>query len=166
MIAVVFAAILALSPHVEADRARDLAADISEVASAEPLFEGTAGATATALLLATIAKVESEFLERIEACQCRKRECDQKRSVGLWQIMRGDPAMCGDRKAQARAALSVLREFRGMCADLPTTLGGYNSGRCQKTRASRYVHSSWLRLMREEGIVMRGDGVAYWKEGV
>lgn len=162
MIALVTAAILALCSHVEPERARDIAADIVAVAQASPFFEGDAGTEATALLLVAIAKVESEFLERIEQCRCRKRECDNGRSLGIWQIMRGDPSMCGDRQKQARAALSVLQEGRRMCKDVPRTLGAYNSGRCRKTKASRYVYATWQRLLRKNGIVMRGDR-AEWK---
>ena len=162
MIAIVAAAILALCSHVEETRAQAIAADIVAVAQEEPFFEGDAGTEATALLLVAIAKVESEFLERIEQCRCRKRECDNGRSIGLFQIMRGEPAMCGDRQKQARAALSVLQEGRRMCKDVPHTLGAYNSGRCRETRASRYVYATWQRLLRKNGIVMRGDR-AEWK---
>lgn len=164
MIALISAAILALCTHVEADRARDIAADIAAVSEAESFFEGEAGPAATALLLVSIGKVESEFLERVEKCECRRNECDRGRSRGLWQIMRGDPSMCGDRQAQARAALTVLREGRRMCGDIRRTLGAYNSGRCRETRASRYVYATWQRLLRKNGIVMRGDR-AVWTRG-
>lgn len=164
MIALVTAAILALCSHVEPDRAQAIAADIAAVSEAESFFEGEAGPAATALLLVSIGRIESNFLERVEKCECRKGECDNGRSIGLFQIMRGDPAMCGDRQAQARAALSVLQEARRMCKDTPRTLGAYNSGRCRKTKASRYVYATWRRLLRENGIVMRGER-AEWIRG-
>lgn len=161
MIALVAVAILTLATHVEPDRAQAIAADIVAVAQEEPFFEGDAGAEATALLLVAIAKVESEFLERIEQCRCRKRECDNGRSKGLFQIMRGDPAMCGDRQMQARAAIEVLREGRRMCGDIRRALGVYNSGRCRETKASKRVHAYWQRLMRDAGVVLQEDGIAY-----
>lgn len=164
MIAIIAAAILSLSSHVDVDRAQAIAVDIVAVSEDEPFFEGEAGAKATALLLVAIANVESQFVERIEQCRCRKRECDNGRSKGLWQIMRGDPAMCSDRKKQARAALEVLREGRRMCGDIRRTLGVYNSGRCRETKASKRVHAYWQRLMRDAGVLFREDGVAYWKE--
>jgi len=164
VIAIVAAAILALCSHVESDRADAIAADIVAVSEREAFFEGDAGPLATALLLVALGRVESDFHERIERCECRRGECDNGRSLGIWQIMRGDPAMCGDRQAQALAALSVLQEARRMCKDVPRTLGAYNSGRCRKTKASRYVYATWQRLLRESGIVMRGER-AVWIRG-
>lgn len=163
MIHIIVAAILSLATHVDVSRARDIAQDVVVVSHDEPFFEGEAGAEATALLLVAIANVESQFLERIEQCRCRNRECDNGRSKGLFQIMRGDPAMCGDRRAQARAALAVLREAQRMCGDIRRTLGAYNSGRCQETRMSRHVHVTWQRLMRDAGVTWR-NGRADWKQ--
>ena len=164
MIALVTAAIIALCSHVEPDRAQAIAADIAAVSEAASFFEGEAGPAATALLLVAIGRAESNFLERVEKCECRKGECDRGRSIGLFQIMRGDPSMCGDRQKQARAALSVLQECRRMCKDTPRALGAYNSGRCRKTKASRYVYATWQRLLRKNGIVMRGER-AEWIRG-
>jgi hypothetical protein len=108
-----------------------------DVAAAKPLFGGTAGAEATALLLYSIMYHESGLRPHIERCDCTKGDgdCDRGRAFGLPQIHaqwfqgRSRDDVCADRRLQMRLAMDLLQHVKSMCGGDPERIAaGYHHG--------------------------------------
>lgn len=95
------------------------------------------GDRATAAYLITLARYEAGFMERIQAGDCRGKECDGGLAHSLWQMHRRalppgvhveDVVGLDDDHLQAAAdaAARRLRQERAMCGETPAyVFGGY-----------------------------------------
>ena len=155
------AAFVALRPGVgDADRAwfADVAADVATVVQDEPArllpFGGAAAARERAVrLLVAVAWHETGLRPDIDRCE---RFGDGGRSVGLWQIHQSSgwggystrSELCGDRRAQVRAASRALAFGVARCGG--TVAGAataYNAGRCGEPGAyARHVEAALARV--------------------
>jgi len=137
----VLAAILAWTrPHpsaAEVDRLTGIAQDIAAVSlSEEPLFKSDESRAKTAILLASVARYESDFAPWVDAGLCndlewrrsaegkavhRGSDCDGGHAFSLWQIHAGQAgqALIADRQAAIREAVARMRVSldagRGLC---------------------------------------------------
>jgi hypothetical protein len=112
-----------------------IADDIASVSlEEEPLFKNDSERVKTALLLASVARYESDFAPWVDAGLCNSREwrvsntaihhgatCDGGHAFSLWQIHAGARGvdLLADRRAAIREAISRLRVSldagRGLC---------------------------------------------------
>jgi hypothetical protein len=133
--------------------AQDLAAVVLDEHEA-PLFEGATGRAQTALLLAAVASMESDFRKEVDTGKLRG---DNGRSWCILQVQVYGKTpeqwtgqdLVDDRKRCLRSGLRVMRESFRMCKALPLEyrLSGYTSGSCweeplAKVR-SRRAFSYW-----------------------
>lgn len=121
-------------------RYETIARDLAVVAldpSEKPLFEGPTGRARTALLLAAVASMESDFRKSVDTGKLRG---DNGRSWCILQVQVYGKTpqqwtgqdLVDDRKRCLRAGLSVMRESFRICRALPLEyrLSGYTSGSC------------------------------------
>jgi hypothetical protein len=138
-------------------RYETIAHDLAAVAldpSEKPLFEGATGRAQTALLLAAVASMESDYRKEVDTGKLRG---DSGRSWCLLQVQVYGKTpeqwtgqdLVDDRKRCFRAGLHVMHESFRICHALPLEyrLSGYTSGSCweeplAKARARR-AFSSW-----------------------
>jgi hypothetical protein len=135
----VLAAMVAWCPKVDPGRLRSVAEDIAAVSlEQEPLFKDDAARSRTALLLASVARYESNFAPWVDDGRCndpawresqegrrthRGSDCDGGRAYSLWQVHpyagASGPAMLADRRTAVREAVARLRVSldagRGLC---------------------------------------------------
>lgn len=117
-----------------------IAHDLAAVAldpSEKPLFDGPTGRAQTALLLAAVASMESDFRKEVDTGKLRG---DSGRSWCILQVQVWGKTpeqwtgqeLVDDRKRCLRAGLHVMRESFRMCHALPLEyrLSGYTSGSC------------------------------------
>jgi hypothetical protein len=144
------AAMSAWVPPRPADlpRYEAIAADVAEVAfdDAEvPAFEGDFARERTALLLLSIASLESFYRADVDRGDVRG---DHGTSWGIMQIHIGDARtkegwsgkeLVADRKKGIRVGLRLVRNSLAWCSRLPLAdrLSGYTKGRCEKDSYSR-----------------------------
>ena len=133
--------------------ARDLASVALEAEQA-PLFDGPTGRAQTALLLAAVASLESDFRREVDTGKLRG---DNGRSWCILQVQVYGKTpeqwtgqdLVDDRKRCLKSGLRVMRESFRLCKALPVEdrLSGYTSGTCwaeplAKVR-SRRAFSYW-----------------------
>lgn len=100
-------------------------------------IEGVTDDPREARVLARIAVFESGLRRDIAACSCRRHECDDGTSLGLFQVQPRSQdekkLVCGDYMDQARVALGRVRESMAMCRHLLDSdrLSAYTTGRCK-----------------------------------
>lgn len=71
------------------DRYSAIALDAASIAfdpAEQPLFNGPSGRVKTATLMLAIARMESNFIRRIDAGECNKGECDNGQAACMMQI--------------------------------------------------------------------------------
>jgi hypothetical protein len=127
-----------------------IADDISAVSiEVEPLFKNDESHSRTALLLASVARFESNFAPWVDAGLCNSKEwlsssiaihhgstCDGGHAFSLWQVhpysgATGE-AMLGDRKVAIREAVSRMRVSLDAGKGLCWYTGEPASGDCPK----------------------------------
>lgn len=125
MITFVAAFMMYLAPTSNPARYEAIAADIVQVAEADPIDNDP---LRTSLLLASIAFRESQYRPDVETCKVRG---DNGKALGLWQTHSSD-AVCRDRVTAARVALGYVRRSLSACQRLAPVdrLGMYTHGRC------------------------------------
>lgn len=130
-----------------ATTAPELAADVAEVAAAEPpLFDGPTAREKTARLLLVWSSRESGGqTAAIGDCAPGKRTIATCRSFGAMQLQRLwlheldlEPAdVLEDRKLALRSGLDVFRRLRDRCGSVRAGLRAYASGSCVGTTRAR-----------------------------
>lgn len=122
------------------ERYASIAFDMAEAAldpAEKPLFDGPTGRAQTALLMASVASVESGFRRDVDTGALKG---DHGRSYCIFQVqVRGRTAemwtgeeLVRDRKRCVRAGLHKMQESFTTCRALPVTdrLALYTTGRC------------------------------------
>ena len=113
------------TPAARAARYEAIAADVAAVVYAPDavvLYAGPRARARTAALLVAVAVLESGLAADVDRGPCyrgrdgRGPRCDRGRAFGLWQVH--DPAVAGDRRAAARAALRLMRGSFGVAAGM------------------------------------------------
>ena len=127
-----------------------IANDVAEVtAEEEPVFDGDLARERTALLLVSIASIESSFNAATdEGRSVRKGDNDSGRAVGLWQThWRWNPYhwsredIAADRKKAIKLALLRVRQSFAACRGFKDEdkLTVYATGQaCRPTKVSEY----------------------------
>lgn len=139
------------SPDVTVARYRAIASDIASVAldpDEKPAMGGERARERTALLLASIASLESFYRADVDSC---RRTGDQGLAKSLFQVHGPRTKLCWDRQEAVRQALRWVRWSFSACRRLPLgdRLSGYAVGRCEPNEKSRH------RVQR---------AVAWWRE--
>lgn len=133
--------------QADADRYSDIASDIATVAAEEPIFVGRDGARRTAILMASVASLESYYRADVDDFRVRG---DHGRSWGLMQVQPRVGERCTDRVTCLRIGRERIRESMGYCRRTGDPLALYVSGpRCLSTWGSR---ERWRRAMAWLGI--------------
>lgn len=113
------------TPAARAARYEAIAADVAAVVYAPDavvLYAGPRARAHTAALLVAVAVLESGLAADVDRGPCyrgrdgRGPRCDRGRAHSLWQVH--DPAVQGDRRAAARAALRLMRGSFGVAAGM------------------------------------------------
>lgn len=127
--------------------APELAADVAEVAAAEPpLFDGEGAREKTARLLLVWSSRESGGqTAAIGDCAPGKRTIATCRSFGAMQLQRlwlgvldlSPEDVLEDRRLALRSGLSVLRQLRDRCGSVRAGLRAYAAGTCAGTIRAR-----------------------------
>lgn len=113
------------TPAARAARYDAIAADVAAVVYAPDavlLYAGPRARAHTAALLVAVAVLESGLAADVDRGPCyrgrdgRGPRCDRGRAYSLWQVH--DPAVQGDRRAAARAALRLMRGSFGVAAGM------------------------------------------------
>jgi hypothetical protein len=116
------------------------AADVAEDEAEEPLFAGPGGRTQTALLLLSVASMESGYRSSVDE---GLRRGDDGQSFCLMQLRVGSGTtaegwsgddLVRDRTRCFRAALHVLRGSFNVCRSLPIEdrMSAYATGQCRR----------------------------------
>ena len=149
-------ALLAMAPHVEVDRAVEIAADIDAAAVEAP---ADLGASRMSAALISVLIGESGLRRDVETC---KITGDGGRSIGLGQVMIGANwggytrrEICASRALQVRLAAGVLRRCWERTPRLDSMMRCYASGDAavRSDAAKAHVHRAqraW-RIMRPVG---------------
>jgi hypothetical protein len=156
-----------LSPD---DRLVPVAHAIAEAAEVSPVFSGDAGEAATAIMLTSIARHESDLFESTRRC---RRNGDFGRSIGLFQVKQGPfgwqgharEDICASDQLQARLAVRILSAHRERCRACGHAflLRAYATGDGgTESKASTDTIAIFERLTRKAGIVVDG-GRAVWR---
>lgn len=101
--------------------------------------------------LASIARYESDYIERISRCECKKHECDGGRAKGSWQIIpynrKERERLCVSLEDDARIAVERIRESERACSMLPREeqLAVYTRGSCNNLEGRRLSKIRWLK---------------------
>jgi hypothetical protein len=152
------------------DRLVPVADAVAAVSADAPVFAGDAGDAATAFALAAIGRHESGLRESVRCCRLRG---DQGRSIGIFQVMRGELGwgghaaedICASDLLQARLARDVLAYHRDRCAACgPAYLfQAYASGDGGKeSDAAKDTQALFERTTRKAGVRVSG-GTASWQ---
>ncbi len=102
-------------------------------------------------LLTSIARYESNYIERISRCECHGKECDSGRAKGAWQVIpyatEDKTQYCVSLEDDARLALGRIRESEAACAYLPSNerLAAYARGRCDSKEGKRLSRIRWVK---------------------
>lgn len=164
----VLAAMLAWTrPHAQPKNAEDgawlssIADDIASVSLQEPpLFSSDASRARTALLLASVARYESNFAPWVDTGLCNDRlwrrgdgggltrrwgDCDGGHAFSLWQIHAGalGQTMIGDRRVAIREAITRLRVSLDAGKGLCWYTGENASGECPKAELRLRTAQVW-----------------------
>ena len=120
---------LPVTPERQFEIAQDVAGVVREE-TALP-FDGEEGPEATSVLLAVMARYESDLREDVEDCRVRGPNGE----VGLWQLAPGKnleghkiAEVCGSRKLQAKLALDLFVRSRRDAHDVAGLIRAYTSG--------------------------------------
>jgi len=139
-LSVIIIALAARHGHVDTDRLRGVADDITEVSRESNLFCGPAADEAAALALTAVAEHESGFWGKVQSCEACYRGspfCDKGRSISLWQLHIGGgawreydrPTICGNNDIAARLALRILERHRKTSTPAGLFVGYARGGR-------------------------------------
>lgn len=130
----------------QVERYEDIASDIVDVASENPLYDGEEGIAKTALLMASIASYESFYRKDVDTLKVKG---DNGAALCLMQVHPRKGEDLSDRKNCFRVALMRIHESFSACRFLPfeDRLSAYTRGTCAKDSASEWrvgrAHRWW-----------------------
>jgi hypothetical protein len=136
---------IAASDRAESGEARDLRlgemAEAIRVGIEQSSWIGSESMLAGVLI--AMGQGESDFSPRIQACQCKRYECDPKRTrAGIVFLARGTwqahnhwlarpvwDEICGSASIQASVAAEMLSRWIRHCGSIEAGIGAYSTGR-------------------------------------
>lgn len=125
-----------LSPRdMDVERYQSIAFDIASVAEEAPVFEGPDAARKTAIMMASIASLESFYRGDVDDFRVKG---DSGKALGLMQVQLRGGERCADRVECLRIGRERIRESMVSCARVRDPLALYISGpKCLSTWGSR-----------------------------
>jgi hypothetical protein len=120
-----------------------IAQDIAEVAGESPVFEEPGGVRRTALLMASVASLESSYRADVDSFSVRG---DGGKSWGLLQVQLRPGERCGGRVECLRVGAARVKESMGACRHTGDPMALFMSGpRCLTSWGTR---ERWARAKR------------------